>query len=169
MSSVSATPNLPNNSLNIPRSNISEAMKPSRPDIILNQNTVAAIESQALFFENITSKELITIVRNDTVFGKNNLYTPIKNVSSLALRYGPKSLIPLQGASDTYFNNFPIKLEQKVPDAGTGPFDQIVYIDETTNELVINVINLRDDEQVEVQIMKRSSVLDDTIYNGGNI
>lgn len=166
MSNVSATPNLP--SPKPSNFNIAEAIKSARPDIIINKDTVASEQVQALFFENITSKELITIVRNDTVFGRSNVYTPIKNISSLALRYGPKSLIPLQGASDTYFNNFPIKLEQKVPDIGTGPYGQIVYIDEQTNELVINVINLREDEQVEVQIMKRSSVLDDTIYTGGN-
>lgn len=148
--------------------NIADAIKSARPDIIVNVNTVISEQAQALFFENITSKELISIVRNDTIFGKSNVYTPIKNVSSLALRYGPKSLIPLQSSSDTYFENFPIKMEQKVPEYGTGPFGQIVYIDEDTNDLVINVINLKSDEQIEVQIMKRSSVLDDTIYNGGN-
>lgn len=146
--------------------NLSSAIKTARPDIIL-ENTVANESSQALFFENISSKELISIIRNDVVYGKPVSYTPIKNVSTLALRYGPKNLVPLQAASDTYFDNFPIKLEQKVPDYGTGAFGQIVYIDDATGDLVINVVNLRDDEQVEVQIMKRASVLDDTIYTGG--
>lgn len=165
MTSVPSLPNLPQS--NIINNNIADAIKSARPDIIINANTVVSEQAQALFFENITSKELISIVRNDTVFGKSNVYSPIKNISSLALRYGPKSLVPLQNASDTYFDNFPIKLDQKVPDIGTGPFGQIVYIDEDTGDLVINVIGLKEDEQVEVQIMKRSSVLDDTIYTGG--
>lgn len=145
---------------------LSSSIKAARPDIIL-ENTMASDSAQILFFENISSKELISIVRNDVVYGKPVAYTPIKNIASLALRYGPRNLVPLQSGSDTYFDNFPIKLEQKVPDYGTGPFGQIVYIDEATGNLVINVINLRDDEQVEVQIMKRASVLDDTIYTGG--
>lgn len=148
-------------------SSLSEAIKAARPDIILSEGTVADVASQVLFFENIASKELISIVRNDTVFGKSLVYTPIKNVSSLALRYSPKNIIAIQDSSNTYFDNFTIKLEQRVPDVGTGPFGQIVYIDEETSDLVINVVNLQDDEQVEVQIMKRGTVLDDTIYTGG--
>jgi hypothetical protein len=164
MASISPIPNLP---IANAVADTTNAIKSARPDIIINADSVSSEQVQALFFENITSKELISIVRNDTVFGKSNVYTPIKNISSLALRYGPKSLIPLQNASDTYFSNFPIKLDQRVPDIGTGPFGQIVYIDEETGDLVINAINLKDDEQIEVQIMKRSSVLDDTIYTGG--
>ena len=162
MSEISSVPNTP-----IPTSrDISDAVKAARPDIIF-ENTVFNEQASALFFENITGKELISVVRNDTIFGKSNVYTPIKNLSTLALRYGPKNMIALENASNTYFNNFPIKLDQRTPDVGTGPFGQIVYIDEETNDLVINVINLRDDEQIEVQIMKRFEVLDDTIYTGG--
>ena len=143
-----------------------DAVKSARPDIMV-ESTVASTRSQVLFFENISSRELISIARTDSVLGRGNVYTPIKNIESLARRYGPKALIPIQGGSNTYFSNFSIKLEQKVPDTGTGPFGQIVYIDEESGDLVIDVIDLKDDEQVEVQIMKRSTVLDDTIYSGG--
>jgi hypothetical protein len=162
LSSISPTPYTP-----IPTSkDVSDAIKAARPDIIF-ENTVLDEQVLALFFENITSKELISVVRNDTIFGQSNVYTPIKNLSTLALRYGPKNMIALENSSNTYFNNFPIKLDQRTPDVGTGPFGQVVYIDKDTNDLVINVINLREDEQIEVQIMKRFEVLDDTIYTGG--
>lgn len=143
-------------------------IKVATPDIIL-ENTISASPVQALFLENISSKELISIVRNDVVNGKAVAYNPIKNLASLGIKYGPKTLVPLQGSSDTYFNNFPIKLERKVPEVGTGPFGEIVYIDYETNDLIVNVINLADDERVEVQIMKRGQILDDTIYTEGNI
>jgi hypothetical protein len=159
---LSPTPNTPNPS----ERQISDAIRAARPDIIF-ENTAISEQSLALFFENITSKELISVVRNDAVVGKSNIYTPIKNISSIATRYGPKNIVALANASDTYFSNFPIKLDQRIPDIGTGPFGQIVYIDPDTNDLVINVINLRPDEQIEVQIMKRFEVLDDTIYTGG--
>lgn len=144
----------------------SAAAKIATPDIIL-ESTIDAPSVQALFLENIASKELISIVRNDIVGGRATAYNPIKNLSSLGIVYGPKTLIPLQDASDTFFNNFPIKLEQKVPDVGTGPFGDIVYIEPETNDLIINVINLAADEQVEVQILRRGEFLDDTIYTEG--
>ena len=143
-------------------------VKSATPDLVL-KNTVGAIPVQSLFLENIAGKELISIVRNDVVNGKAVSYSPIKNLASLGIKYGPKTLVPLQGSSDTYFDNFPIKLERKVPEVGTGPFGEIVYIDYETNDLIVNVINLADDERVEVQIMKRGQVLDDTIYTEGNV
>lgn len=146
--------------------NVSAAAKIATPDIIL-ESTIEAPSVQALFLEGIASKELISIVRNDVVNGKATTYSPIKNLSSLGIVYGPKTLIPLQDASDTFFDNFPIKLEQKVPDVGTGPFGNIVYIEPETNDLIINVINLADDEKVEVQILRRGEFLDDTIYTEG--
>lgn len=142
--------------------------KVARPDIIL-ENTIEPPSIQALFLENLASKELISIVRNDVINGKSTAYSPVKNLSSLGIKYGPKTLISLQGSSDTYFSNFPIKLEKKVPDVGTGPFGDIVYIDPETNDLIINVINLADDERVEVQVLKRGEFLDDTIYTEGTI
>lgn len=147
---------------------VSSGIKAATPEIIL-ENTVESAQVQALFLENIASKELISIVRNDTVNGKSVAYSPIKNLASLGIKYGPKTLVPLQGSSDTYFANFPIKLEQKVPEVGTGPFGEIVYIESSTNDLIVNVISLADDERVEVQIMRRGETLDDTIYTEGNV
>lgn len=166
---VSATPN---SSVFATQQSVSSAfssgtVKAATPEIIL-ENTVADPAVQLLFLENISSKELISIVRNDVVAGGSVAFNPIKNLSSVGIRYSPKTLVPLQGSSDTYFRNFPIKLEQKVPEVGTGPFGEIVYIDPDTNDLIVNVVNLADDERVEVQIMKRGQVLDDTIYTEGN-
>lgn len=144
------------------------SVKAATPDIVL-ESTVISQEEQALNFENLTSRELINIVRTDVVGGRANTYSPIRNIKSLALRYGPKIMIPLDGSSDTYFRNFPIKLEQKIPDQGTGPNGSVVYIDPDTKDLIVNIMNLADDERVEVQVMRRGDVLDDTIYGEGNI
>lgn len=144
------------------------SVKAATPEIILN-STVEDSSIAYLFLENIASKELISIVRGDVVSGKSIAYSPIKNLSSVGARYSSKNIVSLQGSSDTFFENFPIKLERKVPEIGTGPFGQVVYIDPATNDLIVNVINLAEDERVEVQIMKRGEVLDDTIYTEGTI
>lgn len=149
-------------------SNANEAVKSARPDILLESTVVAAPVMYSLLFEDIAGKELINIARNDTVNGQKVAYNPIKNLSSLGLKYGPQTLVPVQGSSRTFFDNFPIKLERKIPDLGTGPYGEVVYIEENTRDLIVNVINLADDELVEVQILSRGEILDDTIYTEGN-
>lgn len=43
-----------------------------------------------------------------------------------------------------------------------------VYIDPITGDLVINLINVKDGEQVEVQVLTSGEIFSDTIYNGSN-
>lgn len=149
-------------------SNAAEAVKSARPDILVESTVVSAPVMYSLLFEDIAGKELINIARNDTVNGQRVAYNPIKNLSSLGLKYGPQTLVPVQGSSRTFFDNFPIKLEKKIPDAGTGPYGEVVYIEDGTRDLIVNVINLAIDELVEVQILSRGEILDDTIYTEGN-
>lgn len=149
--------------------NISDAVKSARPDILLESVVIAAPVMYSLLFEDIGGKELISIARNDTVNGQNVAYNPIKNLASLGLKYGPQNLVPVQGSSRTTFDNFSIKLEKKIPDTGTGPYGEIVYIENDTRDLIVNVYNLAEDERVEVQILSRGEILDDTIYSEGTI
>jgi hypothetical protein len=74
------------------------------------------------------------------------------------------NLVALQSPSNVIFNNFSIKLSEKTPDSGTGPYGEIVYIEQDTKNLIVNVFNLADDEQVEVEVMSSGSIEDDTIY-----
>jgi hypothetical protein len=94
------------------------------------------------------------------VNGKNVIYRPIKNLSALSIQYSPQNLLSLQNPSNAYFNNFPIKFEERVPD---GNEDDIVYVDQQTGDLIINVINMEPDEQIEVQVLTSGEVLDGTI------
>jgi len=143
---------------------ISDAVKSARPDILLESSVLAVPVMYSLLFEDIAGTELISIARNDTVNGQNVAYNPIKNLASLGLKYGPQTLVPVQGSSRTTFDNFSIKLEKKIPDSGTGPYGEVVYIEEDTRNLIVNVYNLAEDERVEVQILSRGDILDDTIY-----
>lgn len=142
--------------------------KAARPDILQESTVLAEEVVYSLIFEDIASKELINIARNDTVNGQKVAYNPIKNLASLGVKYGPQTLVPISGTSRTYFDNYPIKLEQKIPDVGTGPFGEVVYIDPDTKDLIINVFNLLDDEFVEVEILSRGDILNDTIYTEGS-
>lgn len=141
--------------------------KVATPDLILFNNEQVPIELMTdLIFENIGSQEIINIARNDMLNGTDVLYQPIKNITSLRYQYNPQNILGLQDNTNTYFKNFSIKFEDKVPNEGNGPYGSPVYIDPLTGNLIIDVVNLNNDEQIEVQILNSGSILNGTIYGG---
>ncbi len=153
----SAKPNIPLP----PQSSPTPAVKTATPDLFIYNLVEDEGIIQDLTFEAVAAQELISLSRYDMVNGQKVNYRPIKNLSSLAIQYSPQTLVALQNPSSSYFNNFPIKIESKIPD---GEADEVVYIEGGTGDLIINLINMDNDEQVEVQILTSGSVLDDTIY-----
>ena len=142
----------------------SQSIKTARPDIIISEEDVPVELMTDLIFENIGGQELINIARTDIINGQNVIYQPIKNLSSIYFKYNPQNVLSLQNTSEEYFNKFPIKLSEKIPNCGTGPNCKTVYIDEATGNLIIDIINLEDDEQIEVQILVGGKIYNGTIY-----
>ncbi len=158
---VSSTPNTPSST----PSTSSSGVKIPTTDIILYNDESTPIEVMSdLIFEDIGGQEIINIARNDLVNGQKVIYQPIKNLTSLAFQYNPQNILGLQDTAESYFNKFSIKLENTIPDVGTGPNGETVYIDPDSGDLVINVINLNNDEQVEVQVLNSGTIFNDTIY-----
>jgi hypothetical protein len=142
-----------------------EGVKIATPDlIVLEDDTMPGEVLAGLLFENISAQELINMSRFDLVNGQQVTYRPIKNLASLAVRYGPKTLIPLQNTSDKLFDNFALKFENYVPSMGSGILGSFVYLSPADSSLIIDVVNIKEDERVEVQIMNNGSILNDTIY-----
>lgn len=142
-------------------------VKVATPDLFIFKDEVVPIDVMTdLIFEDIGGHELITISRNDIISGQNIMYHPIKNLSSLYLQYNPQNIVSLQDTSDSYFKNYSIKFENSIPDSGTGPNGEIVYVDPDTGDIVINVINLESDEEVDVQILSGWTKFDNTNYGG---
>jgi len=145
------------------------SVKVATPDLFVFKDEILPIEIMTdLIFENIGGQELINISRNDIISGQTILYSPIKNMSSLYLQYNPQNILNIQDTSATYFRNYPIKLESSIPSTGSGPAKETVYIDTTTGDLIIELVNLEADEQVDVQVLIAGTLLDGTIYTGGN-
>ena len=139
-------------------------IKTAAPDIVLFDDTTVPIEIMTdLIFENIGGQELINIARNDTINGQSVIYQPIKNLSIVQQLYNPNNILSLQQTSEKYFQNFPIKLEEKIPNVGNGPNGSNVYIDDLTGDLVIELVNILDGEQVESQISINGTIYEGTI------
>lgn len=158
MSKLPTTPSTPNISSLI-FSQLSD-VKAATPDIVLFDDETSPIESIVdLVFEDIGGQELITIARNDTVNGQQIYYNLIKNLLSIQQQYNPKNIISLQQTSDSYFQNFAIKIENLLPFVGSGPENFNVYLEDESGDIIIEVVNLEDGERVEIQV-----AVDGTIY-----
>ena len=153
---TSATANLP-----YPESASQDnSVKIATPDLILLNDEAMSIEIMTdLIFEDIGGHELLSISRNDIINGQRVSYSPIKNLGLIQQKYNPTNILKLQSTSDTYFSNFAIKFEEKVPLEGNGVGGTNVYIEESTGDLIIETINMNNDEQVEIQI-----AINGTIY-----
>lgn len=152
-SEISATPMTPSTlGLSISTNNINPVKTAPIDTILFNDDAVPIEIMTDLIFENIGGQELISIARNDTVNGQKVIYQPIKNLTQIQQQYNPNNIVSLHATSNKYFQNFSIKLDEKVPDEGSGPSGSYVYIDPITGELVIEAVNLQEDEQIEVEI-----------------
>jgi hypothetical protein len=144
------------------------AVKPATPDLINFDEGISTLElierTVSLLFEQIGSIEILNISRNDIINGQRVSYNLISNSSSLGEAYSPINVFKVFGGSLEIFENFSIKFEQHVPDRGTGPSEQIVYNDLETGDLVVDVINLKKNDRVEIEILSSGNVENDTIY-----
>lgn len=105
-----------------------------------------------LLFEDVGGQELLTIARSDTVNGQEVIYQPFKNLNILQETYNPTNLLLLQETSDKIFANYIIDLREKIPKVGNGIDGKNFYVDSITGDLIVEFVNLKSDEQVEVQI-----------------
>lgn len=154
------------------------SVKVATPDIINVLDDDTPIDEKIeimtdLLFEDIGAQEIVNVVRNDIVNGQSVVYQPIKNITSLYYQYNPQNIVALQKTDKEYFKNFPILLYSKIPECGSGfeidgnqeiPNCQNVYIHPVTGDIVIDLINLRPGEEIEVQLLSGIDDLHDTIY-----
>jgi hypothetical protein len=113
-----------------------------------------------LLFEDVGGQELLTIARNDTVNGQNVVYQPFKNLGILQEIYNPSNLLRLQETSDKLFSNFTINLRDKIPKVGNGLNGANYYLDLAAGDGIIEFINLKPDEQIEIQIASAGIIED---------
>ena len=169
--SMPATAGIPNPV----KSNTSDSVKVATPDLLIFGEQAVAIEIMTdLIFEDIGGFELATISRHDLVNGQTVIYTPIKNLTDLYLQYNPNNVLRLQSA-DSFFKSLAISIPNYLPRYGNG-YDLVdgvkvyngksIYIDPISGDLVINLINIKENEQVEVEILTAGNTFDDTIYYG---
>jgi hypothetical protein len=128
---------------------------PERDVVSLAGQSVDSETIVNLLFENIGAVELTKFVRHDTVDGINPYYDIISNLSEVKRRFDPSRLISIQKPDSSNFDIYSIKLQDKIPDdeyLSNNNISDYVYFDDTTGDLIIEVVNMSESEIVEVQI-----------------
>lgn len=162
---VESTPSVP---APVPATS-NNSVKPATPDLIQFNDADIPIEYMTdLLFEAVGGQEIISISRNDIVNGQQIKYTPIKNISQVGVNYNPQNIFSITDTTSSYFNNYSIKFDEKVPEIGSeevaNQVKQIVYVEETTGDIVVNVINMRTGEQVEINVVNAVNQVSDILY-----
>lgn len=140
-------------------------IKSATPDLIDFDTSYVPVDYiSSLIFETVGAQELIGITRADLVNGQSLLYTPIKNLTNISKQYSPENIFTVPINAKSEFANFAIKLENYFPEFGTGPNQETVYMDETTRNIVVNVINMRNNELVEIEVLNHGTALGDILY-----
>ena len=71
---------------------------------------------------------------------------------------------------EKYFSNFSIRFDTHVPELGSGPNGQRVWIADKNyffaerGDLIIDVVNMEINERVDIEVLRSGTALGDTIY-----
>lgn len=148
------------------------SVKTATPDILIDSGTIPLELMQDLLFEDIGGQELLMVSRHDTLLGQPVAYQPIKNLNEISLQYNSENIISMPESIKNYFKNFNISLQNNVPvveeEGEEIDFSPNMY-PANNGSLVLEFKNLGQNQQVEVQILDKSALFDDTIYVGTGI
>lgn len=129
-------------------------------------------EIENLLLQDIGGRELITLTRHDQINGIVQDYSPIKNISELALEYNPVEISKNPNSSDDFIDLFYYNLNEYTPSIEelellypNNPEKRYtVYFDSLSNSITIHLANAFNSEQVEIEFLSFDEVKDDTIY-----
>ncbi len=125
--------------------------------VLFNDEKVSDNLLLDLLFEDVGGQELLTMSRHDTVNGQPVAYQPFKNLGILQNTFNPSNLLRLQETSDKFFANFVINLNSKIPKVGNGLNGSNYYLT-SSGDLVIEFVNLKSDEEIEIQIVTDGTI-----------
>lgn len=167
---VSATPSVPFKQY----TRNSSQVKSATPDLIIEDAATVPIElMEQLIFENIGGQELLLLSRHDNLNGQRVAYQPISNLKEIDIKYTPENLIFASESFKNYFKNFTILLESAVPELIKYDVDGSIifndsapnaYTSNTTGGITLEFSDIKNGQQVQIEIMSNSKLFDDTIY-----
>jgi hypothetical protein len=139
-------------------------IKVATPNLIdFNESNIPTEAVVDLLFEDVGAQELIGLARTDLINGQADTYLKFKNIQALSREYSPLNMLVVPPNSESLFYNMAINIQDFLPESGTGPNGETVYIDESKN-IIINLSNLTSNENVEIQVLTSGNITDNIVY-----
>jgi hypothetical protein len=146
-----------------------ESVLSSEPQFFVGVDPAATIEEmENAIWQNIGGHEIISLVRRDLVDGINLDYSLVSNLKRLFQEYNPLTIFSIENSASVIFERFGIKLEKYVPSARKlsqiDPDLTVPVTVDSDGRVVVYVQDIREDQEVEVQVLGSQQILRDTIY-----
>jgi hypothetical protein len=136
-----------------------QKVKVATSNLFITEQVIDKTDQMAdAIIEDIGGQEIINISRNDLLNGQNVTYNVIENLESTQRQFNPNELIKLQSTSADFFDTFTLNLDNFTPNYGTGDGGQIVYVNSSNGEVVVNTINLSNNLVLEVEFVSYSEI-----------
>lgn len=135
---------------------------------VLTDSAFTVEDLENAIWQNIGGHEIISLARRDLVDGQNLDYKLINNLKDLQEEYNPKTIFPIEDIITKYFDRFGLKFENFLPSSEAlsridDGIDQPVVLDDDNN-IVVYVKNIKENQEVEIQVLGSEALLRDTIY-----
>ncbi|MFZ9241651.1 MAG: hypothetical protein ACO295_00460 [Sediminibacterium sp.] len=139
----------------------SSVQTPGRDVVDLATPGLSAETIIGVLFEDLAATELVQFTRYDTIEGQDPRYSIISNLSNIKQKYRASDLISEQTPDLSYFSQFLIDLDSKIPsleflqsrsDVSVANQNNYVWFDEFTGNLIIELVNTTSDQVVEIEI-----------------
>lgn len=132
---------------------------PTRDIVNIEPQISDVAEIEKYIFQDIAGTELINLVRHDTVYGIDIVYSIISDLTKINIDFDPSLLLLNKAQYQSIFNQYSIKLVNKIPDQTF--YDENQSLPENnllTNtyfdgeNLVLEFNNVRQTELVQIEI-----------------
>jgi hypothetical protein len=137
----------------------SKAVKVATTDLILGGQDFPIELATQMVIEDMGALELINTARHDLITGNNISYKPFSQMSVMNARYNPLKILELADGTPIQFSTFPINLDNYV--SKSSPSN--VYFDAAKENIILEFVNIKDGDFVEIQIVSQGDVYSDTI------
>ena len=137
----------------------SKTVKVASTDLILGGQDFPIELATQMVMEDMGALQLINTARHDLITGNNISYKPFSEMSVMNARYNPLKILELSDGTPIQFSTFTLNLDNYIPQSNQNN----VYFDAAKNNIILEFINIKDGEFVEVQIVSQGDVYSDTI------
>jgi hypothetical protein len=161
--SVSATPWFPDSAsptiTSTKQTQAYKTVKVASTDLIMGEQDFPIELATQMVIEDMGALELINTARHDLITGNNISYKPFSQMSIMNSRYNPLKILELSDGTPIQFGSFPISLNNYVPKSNPNN----VYFDATKENIILEFINIKEGEFIEIEILSQGEVYNDTI------